>query len=138
MQPFLFLMQKFNFIAGSALAGISVILGAFGAHALKARITAEQLQVFHTGVNYQFYHAIALLITALMMDKIQSTLLNYAGIAFFLGTLFFSGSLYLLSTASINGLASLKPVLGPITPLGGLSFIVGWTMLVLAIVKTKI
>lgn len=129
-------MQKFILLSGSALAGLSVILGAFGAHALKAKLNPEQLQVFHTGVSYQFYHSLALVLLGALMMKMQSPYAGYAGIAFMVGILFFSGSLYLLSTASITGMESLKPVLGPITPLGGLSFIIGWSLLCFAILKT--
>lgn len=125
-------------ICGAAFAGLSVILGAFGAHALKARLTPEQIQVFQTGVSYQFYHSLALILTGILMQRIPAPMLSYAGSSFILGILFFSGSLYLLSTASINGLENFKRVLGPVTPLGGLAFIAGWVMMVLGIIKSDL
>jgi uncharacterized membrane protein YgdD (TMEM256/DUF423 family) len=131
-------MQRIIFLSGAVLGGLSVILGAFGAHALRSKLSPEQLQVFQTGVTYQFYHAFALLITGLMMYRIQSPLMNYAGTAFIAGTLFFSGSLYLLSTTSITGLESIKPMIGPVTPLGGLFLIFGWIMLIVVFIKTEL
>ena len=125
-----------NYITlASVLAGTAVILGAFGAHALKEKINLQQLQVFETGVKYQFYHALAILFVALLSEKLNTSGLNYAVIFFTAGILLFSGSLYLLSTIDINGLTVIKKVLGPITPLGGLSFILGWISLIIAIRK---
>ncbi len=117
---------------GACFAAVAVVLGAFGAHALKEKISVQQLQVFETGVKYQFYHALALIVVGLMMDKYASPSLNYATCFFTAGILLFSGSLYLLSTIDINGLSSIKKILGPITPLGGLCFILGWISLIIA------
>lgn len=130
-------MQRFLLFSGTLLAAIGVILGAFGAHALKAKLTAEQLQIFQTGIHYHFYHAIGILFAGLLLYKIDSPLVSYAGISFIIGILFFSGSLYLLATSSITGLDSYRSILGPITPLGGLSFIIGWILLAVDILKTK-
>lgn len=130
-------MQRFLLFSGTLLAAIGVILGAFGAHALKAKLTAEQLHVFQTGIHYHFYHAIGIIIAGMLLYKIESPLVNYSGIAFIVGIIFFSGSLYLLSTSSITGLDNYRSILGPITPLGGLSFILGWVFLAVAIFKTK-
>ena len=105
---------------GSIFAGTAVILGAFGAHALKEKLSIQQLQVFETGVKYQFYHAFV-------------PALNYSFWFFTAGILLFSGSLYLLSTIDINGLSGIKSILGPITPLGGLCFILGWISLIIAV-----
>lgn len=122
-----------TFIQIAALAGaLAVILGAFGAHALKEKLEVSQLQVFETGVKYQFYHSFALIFTALLIIKFpEKTLLHYSGWAFIIGVILFSGSLYLLSTKDLLGIASWK-WLGPITPLGGLAFIVGWVCMLIA------
>ena len=117
----------------SFFAGTAVILGAFGAHALKGKINVQQLQVFETGVKYQFYHALALLALGILADKLNSPALTYSAWFFTAGILLFSGSLYLLSTIDINGMAGIKSILGPITPLGGLLFILGWISLFIAV-----
>ncbi len=101
-------------------------LGAFGAHALKARLTPDLLTTFETGVRYQMYHALAMLAVALAMTRMPAaSLLNVAGWLFVAGTLLFSGSLYLLCFMH-------KRWLGAVTPFGGLAFIAGWVCLVLA------
>jgi uncharacterized membrane protein YgdD (TMEM256/DUF423 family) len=115
---------KRNFIIIAAILGaIAVMLGAFGAHALKATLTTEQLQTYETGVRYHFYHVIALLAAAILYKEYPSKLLVWAGNLFIAGIMLFSGSLYLLSNIS-----SLK-VLGMVTPLGGVCFIAGWLLL---------
>jgi uncharacterized membrane protein YgdD (TMEM256/DUF423 family) len=116
--------MKRNFIITAAVMGaLAVILGAFGAHALKATLTAEQLQTFEVGVRYHFYHAFALLLTGILYKEFSSKLLVWAGNLFIAGTVLFSGSLYLLST--IEGFKKL----GIITPIGGACFIAGWLLL---------
>ncbi len=116
--------MKRNFIIIAAILGaIAVMLGAFGAHALKATLTTEQLQTYETGVRYHFYHVIALLAAAILYKEYPSKLLVWAGNLFIAGIMLFSGSLYLLSNIS-----SLK-VLGMVTPLGGVCFIAGWLLL---------
>lgn len=127
-------MQKIFLVLGSVAAAIAVLLGAFGAHALKEKLAPDQLQVFETGVRYQFYHAFALIVVGLLAEKFSSPLLNYSGWLFFLGIIFFSGSLYLLSTRNLLGIENWK-FLGPITPLGGLCFIVGWLLVVISVMK---
>jgi len=127
-------MQRTFLIWGSALAGLAVMFGAFGAHALKEKIPADQLQVFETGVRYQFYHAFALIAVALLYDKFNSSWLNYSGYAFLSGIILFSGSLYLLSNRTWLGIEGWK-FLGPVTPLGGLCFIAGWLFLVISVLK---
>ncbi len=119
-------MNQLFFLLGSLTGGLAVALGAFGAHALKARLTLEQLATFETGVRYQMYHALALLAVALAMARVPSTsLLNAAGWLFVAGTLLFSGSLYLLCFTR-------KRWLGAVTPFGGLAFIAGWACLALS------
>jgi uncharacterized membrane protein YgdD (TMEM256/DUF423 family) len=130
-------MQRFSFLTGTFFAALSVILGAFGAHALKSKLTSDQLQVFHTAVTYQFYHSLALILTGMICYRFASPLLNYVSLSFFLGILFFSGSLYLLSTGTLTGMDSIKSILGPITPLGGLCFIAGWILLFLVFIKNQ-
>lgn len=113
------------FLLGSLSGGLAVALGAFGAHALKARLTPDLSTTFETGVRYQMYHALAMLVVALAMSRVTSSgLLDVAGWLFVIGTLLFSGSLYLLCFTN-------KRWLGAITPFGGLAFIAGWVCLAL-------
>ena len=118
-------MNQLFFFLGSLSGGLAVTLGAFGAHALKARLTPDLLNTFETGVRYQMYHALAMLVVALAMTRIPATsLLGVAGWLFVVGTVLFSGSLYLLCFTG-------KRWLGAITPFGGLAFIAGWVCLAL-------
>jgi uncharacterized membrane protein YgdD (TMEM256/DUF423 family) len=106
-----------------ALSGLTAVAaGAFGAHALRARLTAELLAVFETGVRYQMYHALALLGAAWMADRWPSGQPALAGVCFLVGTLLFSGSLYLLALTG-------QRWLGAITPVGGVAFLAGWVLL---------
>ena len=125
-------------LAGSALAGTAVILGAFGAHGLRSRISAEQLSSFETGVRYQLVHALALLFTGLLASRIDASGLRNSVYLFIFGTLLFSGSIYLLATRELTGLDSWKGFLGPITPIGGLLLIIGWCVLFYSILRTPI
>ncbi len=129
-------MNRLFLASGSALAALAVILGAFGAHALKARMEPDQLQVFETGVKYQMYHALALIFLGIIFEKFNSSTTLYSGYFFLAGIIFFSGSLYLLSARDILGISSWK-FLGPVTPLGGLCFVIGWGMLLFSILKNK-
>lgn len=127
-------MQK-NFLKTAAVLGaLSVILGAFGAHALKQLINDKNLQTFETGVRYQFYHVIALFITGILYKDFTNNYLQWAGRLFCLGILLFSGSLYLLSFIELTDMTGLKWV-GAITPLGGVCFITAWLLLALGISK---
>jgi uncharacterized membrane protein YgdD (TMEM256/DUF423 family) len=118
-------MDQFFFVLGSISGGLAVALGAFGAHALKARLTADRLTTFETGVRYQMYHALAMLgVVAAITHWPASNLPNVAGWLFVTGTLLFSGSLYLLCFTH-------QRWLGAVTPFGGLAFIAGWVCLVL-------
>ena len=112
------------FIQIAAISGfLSVIAGAFAAHGLKKVLTPEMIDVVKTGVQYQMYHALALLIVAiLMLHKPMNMGLKASGWAFILGSLMFSGSLYALAMGAPRWF-------GPITPLGGLCFLVGWVLL---------
>ncbi|WP_240417673.1 DUF423 domain-containing protein [Paenibacillus periandrae] len=116
-------------LLGSLNMLISVILGAFGAHALKKKISAEMSAVYQTGVQYQIAHGLALLGLGIISNGIvKSQLIYTAGWFLFAGIILFSGSLYVLSTTGIKKL-------GAITPIGGLAFIVGWLLLIVAIVQ---
>ncbi len=123
-------MQRTFFSTACLLAIIAVVLGAFGAHVLKQKISEDLLLSFETGVRYQFYHLFALIIVAWQLNFNKNKFLIIAGNSFLLGILFFSGSLYLISTHEITGLNNYK-WLGPVTPVGGLCFISGWLFLYL-------
>lgn len=112
------------FLSAAAISGfVSVALGAFAAHGLESMVSAARLETFHTGVEYQFYHSLALLLVAILSGKQQSTkALLISGYAFLFGIIVFSGSLYLLVLLDI-------PVLGAITPVGGTAFLLGWLCL---------
>ena len=125
-----------KFLIAAAASGILCVgFGAFGAHGLKLLLPPEQLSVFETGVRYQFYHTIALLAVSVLLLKNENNLLKWAGYAFITGIIFFSGSLYLLATRSLFGAE--MTWLGPITPVGGLFFILGWLMILLYALKNK-
>jgi uncharacterized membrane protein YgdD (TMEM256/DUF423 family) len=114
------------FVLGTLSAGLAVAFGAFGAHALRARLTPEMLATFETGVRYHMYHALALLAVGMALGKWpSSTWATAAGWAFIAGILVFSGSLYLLALSGVRWL-------GAITPIGGLAFLAGWASLALA------
>ena len=110
---------------GAAAGFVGVALGAFGAHGLRTRLSADHLAVFETGVRYQLVHAIALVLVGVLISRRPSRLLTAAGWCFTLGILLFSGSLYVLSTTGTTAV-------GAVTPLGGLFFLAGWACLALA------
>ena len=113
----------------SLAAAIGVIIGAFGAHSLKAKIPIESVEVLKTGVQYLFIHALAcLLIAALPKTQSGHRILKIAGLAFLIGIVLFSGSLFVISTQTVTGIEI--GVFGIVTPLGGLCFIVGWICMV--------
>ncbi len=115
-------MERFLFVSGSLAALLGVLLGAFGAHALRDRLAPELLSTFETGVRYHFYHAFALLAAAYAAQRWPDGAATIAGWLFLAGIVLFSGSLYLLALTGIRWL-------GAITPLGGLAFIAGWAAL---------
>jgi uncharacterized membrane protein YgdD (TMEM256/DUF423 family) len=128
--------RQFLIIAGISGA-VAVGLGAFGAHSLKSVLSEYQIGIFKTGVQYQFYHTFAILAIGLLGQFDRYKLLKTAGWFFIIGIFLFSGSLYLLATREILGLNSLTPVLGPMTPIGGLSFLIGWSLIVATALKIK-
>lgn len=118
-------MERVFFVIGALSALIGVAAGAFGAHALKSRLSTEMLEVFEVGVRYQMYHAFALVVVAWAQTRWPGTLASAGGWFFVIGTVLFSGSLYLLSLTGLRWL-------GAITPLGGLAFLAGWLCLAVA------
>ncbi|TQK74280.1 uncharacterized membrane protein YgdD (TMEM256/DUF423 family) [Brevibacillus sp. AG162] len=115
--------MKLFLMLGSISGFLSVAFGAFGAHALKEKLDAYSLGIFHTGVTYQTTHALALVLVALLLKWYpDSSGLVWAGWCFTAGTLIFSGSLYTLALTGIK-------VLGAITPIGGVLFLAGWALL---------
>ena len=127
-------MDKRIISTGSILGMIAIILGAFGAHALKKVLTIEELSAFETGVKYQMYHALFLLFIGLATElskKVKGTI--YFLVVF--GVLFFSGSIYLLATNSLTSFDF--KVIGFITPIGGLLLILAWGILFLNLMKNK-
>jgi uncharacterized membrane protein YgdD (TMEM256/DUF423 family) len=127
-------MNKTALVFGGVFAGLAVILGAFGAHALKQVLDAAQLQTFETGVRYQMYHSFALLIVGILSATFSSKQIRLAAVFFIIGTICFSGSLYALVLLQMNGVIGLSGV-GIITPIGGLFFIIGWIFMLLGILK---
>jgi uncharacterized membrane protein YgdD (TMEM256/DUF423 family) len=127
-------MNKKIVATGAYLGMIAIVLGAFGAHALKKVLTPEQLISFETGVRYQMYQAFFLFFLATQNDILEKTKkIIYRLVVF--GTLYFSGSIYLLSTTGITGF-NFKPI-GFITPIGGLLLILAWGILGFSILKVK-
>ena len=118
---------------GATMAGLAVAAGAFGAHALRARLAPGDLLVFETGARYQMYHGLALIAAGWVAERWPGPLASAAGWCFLIGIVLFSGSLYALTLSGVRGL-------GAITPLGGACFLAGWACLSLAagreVVKT--
>lgn len=116
-------------ISGALIALLGVVIGAFGAHALEDVLKkTEYGEQFETGSKYHFYHAFALLFCGLMLYIFKGVYFSYASIFFIIGILLFSGSLYIMGITGIRKL-------GMITPIGGLSFIIGWTIMIIGFVK---
>jgi uncharacterized membrane protein YgdD (TMEM256/DUF423 family) len=118
-------MDRTFLLLGAIFGFLGVALGAFGAHGLRGRLSPEMLAVFETGVRYHMYHTLALLVTGLIMARLDGWLFNVAGWCFVAGILLFSGSLYALALSGVT-------VLGAITPIGGLAFLAGWACLAIA------
>lgn len=108
---------------------LAVLFGAFGAHALKARLDPSQLASWRTGVEYHFYHALGLLLVASLRDHVGRRAARWVATLLLAGMVLFSGSLYLLSTKDLLGIGNASALLGPVTPMGGLCFIAGWAVL---------
>lgn len=116
-------MERFLFVIGGLSGALAVALGAFAAHELKSRLSADQIATFQTGVQYQMYHALALVLAAAALRTLSgSVLVTLAGWLFLVGTVLFSGSLYLLVLTRTRAW-------GAVTPLGGVALIAGWLCL---------
>ena len=123
--------MPFFIIAGAVNAAIAVMLGAFGAHALEEKLSEHYLAVWQTAVQYQMFHALGLIAIGILMSSSlvgPITQLTWAGWLLLAGIIIFSGSLYILSLSGIG-------ILGAITPIGGVAFIAGWIMLIIAALK---
>jgi uncharacterized membrane protein YgdD (TMEM256/DUF423 family) len=121
---------KLFLILGGINAALVVMLGAFGAHGLKAKISTEMLAVYQTGVHYHLFHALGLLAVGLVATQIADTVwLKWSGWLMLVGIILFSGSLYVLSVSGLRWL-------GMVTPFGGVAFITAWIVFVIAIMKS--
>jgi uncharacterized membrane protein YgdD (TMEM256/DUF423 family) len=118
-------MDRTFMFVGALMGFVGVGLGAFGAHGLKGRLPAEMLAVFETGVRDQMYHALALLVLGAMMTRLEGRAVVVAGWSFTAGILIFSGSLYALALSGVT-------MLGAVTPIGGVAFLIGWIALAIA------
>ena len=118
-------MHKTFLSLGALFGGIAVALGAFGAHGLSKIVSPDVLSVFQTGVQYQMYHTLALLVIAIVYERLPNKWIKWSGYFFSFGILLFSGSLYLI-TALKAEVGSIPAWIGAITPVGGLLFILGW------------
>ena len=128
-------MNKQIIITASLLGAFAVVAGAFGAHALKTSLPPKQLESWQTAVQYQFYHVFALLFLS-TFTRFKNKLIVSVYYLFTIGIVLFSGSLYLLSCRNLLDMPGLI-ALGPVTPVGGLLFIIGWVMLALAAIRNK-
>ena len=123
-------MVRVFLMLGAVSGAISVAAGAFGAHALRPRVSPEMLAVFETGARYQMFHALALVAAAWVLSRSSGPAAAWAGWLFAIGTVLFSGSLYALALSGIRAI-------GAVTPLGGLSFVAGWIALAVAAARLR-
>ncbi|WP_309228799.1 DUF423 domain-containing protein [Microcoleus sp. FACHB-831] len=125
-------MTQIFLAIASILAGLSVAAGAFATHALREKLSDRAIEIFETGARYQMYHALALLVVALLLSRAETShsFLVASGVAFIAGIALFSGSLYALSFSGIKWL-------GAIAPLGGAAFLIGWGCLAVAAFSFK-
>jgi uncharacterized membrane protein YgdD (TMEM256/DUF423 family) len=121
-------MERTFLALGAISAAISVAAGAFGAHALKARLPEDLLAVFETGARYQMFHALGLVAAAWAAARFPGAAAAWAGWLFVAGTVLFSGSLYALALSGVRAL-------GAVTPLGGVAFMAGWVALAVAALR---
>ena len=130
-------MPKNYLIAAAIFGGTAVALGAFGVHGLESITKDEKIvHIFQTGVQYQMYHALALLAVGILWEKFSNRRLKWSANCFIIGIILFSGSLYLLTFLKLQESNAVKFV-GPITPLGGVFLITGWLFLLMAVIKKK-
>ncbi|MET3113661.1 uncharacterized membrane protein YgdD (TMEM256/DUF423 family) [Pedobacter sp. CG_S7] len=128
-------MNKRIILTASFFGVLAVILGAFGAHGLKSVVNGESLSIWAKGVEYQFYHVFALLFLS-TFARFRNKLIDWSYYCFTAGIILFSGSLYLLATRELLNISFVNYI-GPITPIGGLFFIVGWILLFFAALRHK-
>ena len=122
--------QRKTLLLAGASGCVAVMLGAFGAHGLKEMLTTTgRIDTYELAVQYQFYHTMASLLAGILMGQFDSRFLRYSSLCFFIGILFFSGSLYLFAFTG--------KMIGVITPIGGVFFILGWIFLIVGIYKNK-
>ena len=123
-------INQWFLVCGALLAGFSVVLGAFGAHGLKQVLSPNSLITFEIAVRYQMYHGLALLLLPELESYVTGKWLNRVAICFIIGCVLFSASLYALAVTGIKWF-------GPITPIGGMFFIIGWGLLVVGLIKAR-
>ncbi len=130
-------MDRKSIGSGAGFMLAAVVLGAFGAHGLRKVLDVNELAQWNTGVSYQVYHALGLLLVATFRPHLGATISSWVRRLFVSGILFFSGSLYLLSTRDITGLEGVGAWVGPITPVGGLFFMAGWALLLITVLRRE-
>ena len=128
-------MNKQIIVTAAVFGLLAVASGAFGAHGLQGSLTVKQLQIWHTAVEYQFYHVFGLLFLS-TFTRFKNNLIAVCYYTFTIGIIFFSGSLYLLAAGHLIGVQH-SNIFGPLTPVGGLLFIIGWITLGLAALRSK-
>jgi uncharacterized membrane protein YgdD (TMEM256/DUF423 family) len=128
-------MKRRFIITGCIFGVLAVIAGAFGAHGLEGKLSARNMEIWHTAVEYQFYHTFAIIFLS-TLTRFKLRLVSHCYILFTLGIILFSGSLYLLACSPVLDWSWL-PALGPVTPIGGVLFIAGWITLGIAALKIK-
>lgn len=121
-------MSKPILLTASVFLALAVAIGAFGAHGLKARLTAEMMQIYKTGVEYHFYHGMGLFLAGVLAISYPSKLLIWSAVFLTSGIVLFSGSLYILAVSG-------QSWIGAITPFGGISFITGWILIFIVVLK---
>ncbi len=129
-------MHKPYLIIAALLGALSVALGAFGAHGLQKIASSEIVEIYETGVRYQFYHTFALLAVGILYIWFPGRLMSLSGLFFIIGVMLFSGSLYLITFMKVAE-KIIPSAIGVITPIGGLFLIAGWVMLLVALVAKK-
>ena len=116
-------------IIGSVMAALAVSIGAFGAHGLKSKVSSEDLVIFETGVRYQMYHSLGLILIGILGFHFPSNIIQLPAALFIIGIIIFSGTLYLIPLTGLRWF-------GAITPIGGTALIAGWVVLVYNIIKS--
>ena len=117
-------------VIGACFACLAVVLGAFAAHGLKSKISTEDLAIFETGVRYQMYHSLGLILLGLIGFQTAQDIVLFPAIMFIIGIIIFSGTLYLIPLTGSRWL-------GAITPIGGTAFILGWSFLIYNLIKLQ-